>query len=103
MLPHLLDEVLELHGDVYDPLYRGLVAAGELDQGHQPRLQRELGLDRRGGERDDGPRVVKIVWMIKILVVYLIPHGSHFTPRGKMIHIPGCRVWPELPALEWKV
>ena len=69
LLPHLLDEVLELHGDVYDPLDRGLVAAGELDQGHQPRLQRELGLDRRGGERDDGPRVVKIVWMIKILVV----------------------------------
>ena len=55
LLPHLLDEVLELHGDIYDALDRGLVAAGELDQGHQPRLQRELGLDRRGGERDDGP------------------------------------------------
>ena len=55
MLPHLLDEVLELHGDIYDALDWGLVTAGELDQGHQPRLQRELGLDRRGGERDDGP------------------------------------------------
>ena len=55
LLPHLLDEVLELHGDIYDALDRGLVAAGELDQGHQPRLQRELGLNRRGGERDDGP------------------------------------------------
>ena len=55
LLPHLLDEVLELHGDVYDPLDWGLVAAGELDQGHQPRLQRELGLDRCGGERDHSP------------------------------------------------
>ena len=44
----LLDEVLELHGDIYDALDWGLVAAGELDQGHQPGLQRELGLDCRG-------------------------------------------------------
>ena len=69
LLPHLLDEVLKLHGDVYDPLDRGLVAAGELDQGHQPRLQRELGLDRSGGERDDGPRVLKIILIVKLLVV----------------------------------
>ena len=70
LLPHLFDEVLKLHGDVYDPLDRGLVAAGELDQGHQPRLQRELGLDRRRGERDDGPRVVKIIRIIKRYLLY---------------------------------
>ena len=83
MLPHLFDEVLKLHGDVYDPLDRGLVAAGELDQGHQPRLQRELSLDRRRGERDDGPRVVKIILMIKMLsLLYNPSYIVHILLRG---------------------
>ena len=45
-MPHLLDQVLQLHRHVDDPLHWRLVAAGELDQGHQARLQRKLRLDQ---------------------------------------------------------
>ena len=46
LVPHLLDQVLQFHRHVDDPLDRRLVAAGELDQGHQARLQRKLRLDQ---------------------------------------------------------
>ena len=46
LVPHLLDQVLQLHRHVDDPLHWRLVAAGELDQGHQARLQRKLRLDQ---------------------------------------------------------
>ena len=46
LVSHLLDQVLQLHRHVDDPLDWRLVAAGELHQGHQAGLQRELRLDQ---------------------------------------------------------
>ena len=55
LVSHLLDQVLQFHGNVDDSLHWRFVAAGELDERHQAWLQGELCLNGCCAEGDDGP------------------------------------------------
>ena len=50
LVTHLLDQVLQLHRNVYDPLDGRLVSTGELNHGHQARLYGKLGLVTKSQE-----------------------------------------------------
>ena len=53
-MSHLLDQILQLHGHVYDSFHWRFITAGKLDEGDKPGLQGELCLNRGGAEGDDG-------------------------------------------------
>ena len=55
LVSHFLDQVLEFHWNINDPLDRRFVATGELDQGDQTWLQSKLSLNSSCTEGNDSP------------------------------------------------